>query len=75
MKKLLNDCLPSLNWKVAAVFGVVLVGIVFYAVQSSWGVWLSATPLLAIALCVLPCLIPLAFLWRKGGDQDSVQTK
>lgn len=74
MQKLLNDCLPWFTWKAAVVLGGVFLGFVLYAVRASWSGWLSATPLLAIALCVLPCLLPSAFLWRKGEKQDAELT-
>lgn len=69
MQKLLNRCLPWLNGKTTAIGSIVLVGIVLYAEQSGLGVWISATPLLAVAACLLPCLIPLVFLWQ-GRDSE-----
>ena len=75
MQKLLNECIPWLNWKVAAILGIMLIGVGLYAEWSSWSLWMGATPLLAIAVCVLPCLIPLAFLWHKGSERHSVQPK
>ena len=75
MQQLLNACTPWLNWKVAAAVGIALVGVALFADWSSWAVWLGATPLLAIIVCLLPCLIPLVVLRLKGGDRRSAQPK
>jgi hypothetical protein len=70
MRNLIKECAPWLNWKVAAVF-VAVVACVGFIVGVDPGrlALLGATPLLAIALCLVPCLIPLAFLRGKGKPQ------
>ena len=70
MRKLIKECAPWLNWKVAAVFVAVLV-CVGLIVGADAGVLAiaGAIPLLAIALCLVPCLIPLVFLRGKGKTQ------
>jgi hypothetical protein len=65
VQKLLSECSAWLNWKVVALLGIVVLGGIWYAEGASWRLWLSASPLLAIMLCVLPCLIPLFWLRRK----------
>jgi hypothetical protein len=75
MQALRNRCFPWLNWKVAAALSIVLAGMVLCADWSSWGMWVGATPLLTIVVCLLPCLIPLVLLPRKGGDRGSAQPK
>jgi hypothetical protein len=75
MQKLRIECVSWLNWKTAVVLGVVLIGVMLYIERASWGLWLSATPLLVIAVCLLPCLLPLAFLWNKRGESNATQTK
>ena len=70
MRKLIKECAPWLNWKVAAVFAAV-VACVGFIIGADAGLLAiaGATPLLAIALCLVPCLIPLAFLRGKGKTQ------
>jgi len=70
MPNLIKECAPWLNWKVAAVF-VAVVACVGFIVGADAGVLatIGATPLLAIALCLVPCLIPLVFLRGKGKPQ------
>jgi hypothetical protein len=66
MRKLIKECAPWLNWKVAAVFAVavVCIGLIVGADVGLLAI-AGATPLLAIAACLVPCLIPLVLLRRK----------
>ncbi len=66
MLKLIKECAPWLNWKVAAVFAaaVVCIGFIVGADAGLLAV-VGATPLLAIAACLVPCLIPLVLLRSK----------
>jgi hypothetical protein len=82
MLKLIRDCAPWLNWKVGATFAaVVLVGLIAFGAQTGLLAILGATPLLAMAACLLPCLIPLVLLRGKGRSSasqtpaDTVQQK
>src|SRR5215216_5545044 len=63
MRKLIKECAPWLNWKVAAVF-VAVVACVGFIVGADAGLLavVGATPLLAIVLCLVPCVIPLVLL-------------
>lgn len=72
MRKLIKECAPWLNWKVAAVF-VAVVACVGFIVGVDAGLLAiaGATPLLAIALCLVPCLIPLVLLRSKKGTATS----
>lgn len=70
MQKLLNECVSWLNWRVVAVWGIAILAVVWYTTGSSWRLWLSASPLLALILCALPCLLPVVWLWRKGADSQ-----
>jgi hypothetical protein len=65
MLKAIKACTPWLSWKVAGVAALVLVGIVLWMNPPVLGILAGATPLLLLAACLLPCLIPLAFLRRK----------
>jgi len=66
MLKLVKACAPWLTWKVGAVFvAVVLVAGIAFGANAGLFAFLGATPILAIAACMLPCLIPLAFLRGK----------
>jgi hypothetical protein len=72
MLKLLRKCAPWLNWKVGALFvAVVLVAGLAFGAQAGLLAFISATPLLAIAACVVPCLLPLVFLRSKGKTQSN----
>ena len=66
MRKLIKECAPWFNWKVAAVFAVAIVciGLIIGANAGLLAI-AGATPLLAIAACLVPCLIPLVLLRRK----------
>jgi hypothetical protein len=66
MRKLIKECAPWLNWKVAAAFaaGIICIGLIVGADAGLLAV-AGATPLLAIAACLVPCLIPLVLLRNK----------
>jgi hypothetical protein len=65
MRNLIKECAPWLNWKVAAIFAaVVCIGLIVGADVGLLAV-AGATPLLAIAACLVPCLIPLVLLRGK----------
>ena len=72
MLKLIQACAPWLTWKAGAVYAAIalVVGITFSAQAGSLA-FLGATPILAIAACMLPCLIPLAFLRAKENVQPN----
>ena len=66
MRKLIKECAPWLNWKVAAIFVAAIVCIGFIVGADAGLLALAgAIPLLAIAACLVPCLIPLVLLRRK----------
>jgi hypothetical protein len=76
MRKLIKECAPWLNWKVAAVFVAVVacVGFIVGADVELLAI-AGATPLLAIALCLVPCLIPLLLLRsKKAAAQTTAST-
>ena len=65
MRDLIKECAPWLNWKVAAIFaaGVVCIGFIGGADLGMLAV-AGAAPLLALAACLVPCLVPLVLLRR-----------
>jgi hypothetical protein len=66
MLKFVQECAPWLTWKLGvAVTAVVLVAGIAFGANAGLFAFLGATPILAIAACVLPCLIPLALFHRK----------
>jgi hypothetical protein len=72
MLKLIRDCVPWLNWKLGAVFaGVLLVGLFAFGMESGLLALLSATPLLGILVCLIPCAIPLLLLRGKGRNNTT----
>jgi hypothetical protein len=71
MQKLLNTCSPWLTWKLAIAVAVTVVGMVLFTDLPQWSLWVGTTPLLAIVVCMLPCLIPVILLWRKGASGQS----
>ena len=76
MRNLIKECAPWLNWKIAAIF-VAVVACVGFIVGVDAGLLAiaGATPLLAIAVCLVPCLIPLLLLRnKKGAAQNTAST-
>jgi hypothetical protein len=72
MLKFMKECAPWLNWKVGALFAaVVLVADIAFGAEAGLLAFIGATPLLAIAACMVPCLLPLAFLRGKRKTQST----
>jgi hypothetical protein len=66
MRNLIKECAPWLNWKIAVVFvaAAICIGFIVGA-DAGLSAIAGATPLLAIAACLVPCLIPLVLLRGK----------
>jgi hypothetical protein len=72
MLNLIRECAPWLNWKIGALFAaVVLVAGLAFGAQAGLLAFISATPVLAIAACMVPCLLPVVFL--RNGFSRSLQ--
>ena len=73
MRNLIKECAPWLNWKVAATFAAAVICIGFI-VGADTGVLAvaGATPLLAFAACLIPCLIPLLLLRGKKQPVNTI---
>jgi hypothetical protein len=69
MLNLVKACAPWLNWKSAAVIALVAFGVAFCLGMRALGLLAGAAPLLLMLACLIPCLIPLALLRRRGPDQ------
>lgn len=72
MEKLVKECIPWLNWQTGLVTALVVVGIVVCTGLPTWSILAGATPLLMVAACLLPCLLPLVLLRRNKGNKDNV---
>jgi hypothetical protein len=67
MLKLIRECTPRLNWKIAALIGgIMLIGLVAFGLDAGSMTLLGTTPLLAMLVCLLPCAIPLLLLRRSS---------
>lgn len=66
MLKLVKECAPWLDWKVASVATLVGVGVGVCLGMPVLGLLAGAAPLLLIIACLVPCLAPLILLRRKG---------
>lgn len=74
MLNLVKACAPWLNWKTAAVTGLVAFGVAFCLGMPGLGLLAGAAPVLLMLACLIPCLIPLALL-RRGGRNQAVATQ
>jgi hypothetical protein len=78
MLHVIKGCVPSwLNWKIGAVIALVLVILVEFAGLPRLSFLVGASPLVLLAACLLPCLIPLALLRKNGrpAAQSGEQSK
>lgn len=66
MLKTLKQCLSWLNWQTAITTVLVIVGIVVYTGLPTISVLSGAVPLLAILVCLLPCLSAIVLLRKKS---------
>ena len=72
MLRLIRECTPWLNWKIAAVIsGVMLIGFVAFGLEARLIALLGTTPLLALLVCLLPCALPLLLLRRSSSRQKA----
>jgi hypothetical protein len=72
MLKVFRECAPWLSWKVGAVLAaVVLLAVLAFGERAGLLAILGATPLLAVAACLMPCLIPIALLRGRRTPQGT----
>lgn len=72
MLKLVKECAPGLDWKVAGIAALVAVGVAVCLGAPAIGFLAGAAPLLLIVACLVPCLAPLVLLRRKGRNAAPV---
>ena len=62
MLNVIKRCLGGLNWQFVAGGLAVLVALALCAKLPTLGPFAGAAPLLLLAACLIPCLLPLAWL-------------
>jgi hypothetical protein len=60
--KVMKQCVGWLDWKLVAGGVVLLVALAVCAKLPTIGIFAGAAPLLLLAVCLIPCLVPLAWL-------------
>jgi hypothetical protein len=65
MRNVLKQCVSWLDWRFVAGGLAVLVALAVCNKLPTLGIFAGATPLLLIAACLLPCLIPLVLFRRR----------
>ena len=69
MLKVMKECVSGLNWQFVAVGLAVLVALALCAKLPTLGIFAGAAPLLLLAVCLIACLLPLAWLRNAGGGK------
>ena len=69
MLKVIKECVSGLNWQFVAGGLAVLVALALCAKLPTLGIFAGAAPLLLLAVCLIPCLLPLAWLRNTGGGK------
>ena len=65
MRTFLKQCVSWLDWRFVAGGLAVLLALAVCSKLPSLSIFAGVAPLLLIAACVIPCLIPLALLRRR----------
>jgi len=60
--KIIKECVGGLNWQFVAGGLTMLVALALCAKLPTLGTFAGAAPLLLLAACLIPCLLPLAWL-------------
>ena len=66
MQKVIKQCIGWLDWRFVAGGLAVIIGLAVCAKLPTLGIVAGAAPLLLIAACLVPCLLPLALICRAG---------
>jgi hypothetical protein len=66
MLKVVKACAPWLNWKNAGIAALVVGGLILCTGLPNFSIPTGVAPLLLLAACLVPCLIPLTLLRRKN---------
>lgn len=62
MLKVMKDCVGWLDWKFVAGAVAVLITLAVCAKLPTLSIFAGAAPLLLLAVCLIPCLLQLAWL-------------
>ena len=73
MFKVVKQCVPWLNWKLAGVAVLGVVGLMLCTKLPALSILAGGAPLLVLVACLVPCLLPLALVRGKGRDRGTVQ--
>ncbi len=69
MQKVIKQCAGWPDWRFVAGGLAVIIGLAVCAKLPTLGIVAGAAPLLLLAACLVPCLLPLALLRRAGRGQ------
>jgi hypothetical protein len=67
--KVIKECVGWLDWKFVAVGVALLVALAVCAKLPTIGILAGAAPLLLLVVCLIPCLVPLAWLRKATGGE------
>jgi hypothetical protein len=62
MRKVIKACVGGLNWQFVAGVLAVLFALALCAKLPTLGILVGAAPLVLLAVCLIPCLLSLAWL-------------
>jgi len=69
--KFIKQCVGGLDWRFAAGGLAVLVALAVCAKLPTLSTFAGAAPLLLLAVCLVPCLLPLVWLRGAGRNQTT----
>ncbi len=71
MLKVIKACVGVLNWQFVAGVLAVLVALAVCAKLPTLGILAGAAPLVLLAVCLIPCLLPLA--WLRNASRGKIE--
>jgi hypothetical protein len=73
MLKVVKACTPWLSWKNVGIAALVVGGLMLCTRLPNLSILAGVAPLLLLAACLAPCLVPLTLLRRKNQAHGIVQ--